>query len=358
MDAFLVRLVDPQHQEYVQKYPFLHGPDAALNAELRAACQARMEIRTPPLVAFSHEAIDIPLEELVSERDWSAIVATCARLGLDKTTARGMVNAWGWKVARSPRSARRILSMGCSAGHELLVLRALFPEAELNGVDYDVTVPTEWRKALRLGELKRQPVEEYLSDHRETFDLVFSNHTLEHVSTPDRTLRLVHEALVPRGAIVSALPLEGDASNPYYQELLRVAERRDEIDPHLDFEFINPGHAWKTNREDLASTLERSGFCDIRMFTRVNYPSYLHNDTPLHASQFARTRVLGRLLESATLRPLRLGLRWMYPAEMPRAVTRTYYRIAGRCWFSRTRLLHELMHEVLVIATRGKEEGV
>jgi SAM-dependent methyltransferase len=352
VEAFLIRIEDSRHQEYVQKNPFLLGPDIALNRELGEAWQAHLDIRKPPRVPFRHEEFQVPLDALVTRRDWEAIVSAHASVGLDEKAARGAVNAWGWKMVRAPRGARRILSIGCAFGQELVVLRALFPEAELDGVDYDMAVSTDWRKALRLGELKSQPIEDYLSSHRGAFDLVFSNHTLEHLSAPDRTLRLIRDALVPGGVCVSALPLEGDESNPFYGDLSRIAEGHGRVDPQLDLEFINPGHAWKTNREDLAATFYASGFRDISMFTRANYPAYVHrgHHTPWHVSTFQPRRIVGKWLERVTLRPLRLGLRRMYPDEIPQSAVKMYYRVAGRCWFSRLRLLHALMHETVVVA--------
>ena len=353
MAAFLIRLPDPKHQAYVQKNPFLNGPDRALNRDLRAAWHASLETRALPRVPFTHELIDVPLDAILADDDRAAVTKACALVGLDDAETRRIVNVWGWKVARAPRTARRILSIGCGMGHELLVLRALFPDAELHGVDYDVVVPSEWRKTLDLGDLRSQHIEEYLSEHRSTFDLVFSNHSLEHLSSPDQTLRLVREALAPGGSCVSALPLEADESNPFLRELLAIAEMRNEADRHLDFELINPGHAWKTNREDVAATFHASGFRDIRMFTRAKYPSYLQ--PPTHVSRLRRMLVVGRLLERLTLRPLRQGLRRVYPGEMPYVAIKAYYTIAGRCWFSRLRLIHNLMHEVLVVASTATE---
>jgi SAM-dependent methyltransferase len=353
MAAFLIRLPDAEHQEYVQKNPFLNGPDRSLNSELRRAWRVHLEARDLPRASFSHEESETSLDHLLAPDDKAAVARVCAEIGIDAAERERIVNVWGWKVARAPRSARRILSIGCGAGHELVVLRALFPDADLQGVDYEVVVPSAWRTALKLGELRRQHIEDYLSAHRGAFDLVFSNHTLEHLSYPDRTLRLVREAIAPGGSFVSALPLEADESNPFYRELLAVAEGRGEFDAHLDFELINPSHAWKSNREDLAATVHAAGFRDIRMFTRANYPSYYQ--PPMHVSGLKRARTVGRLLENLTLRPLRRGLRRAYPREMPPLAVRAYYTIAGRCWFSRLRLIHNLMHEVLVVATTAAD---
>jgi SAM-dependent methyltransferase len=355
METFLVRLTDPRHHAYLQKNPFLNGPDAVLNRELRSAWQTSLEIRRPPRVRFTHDALAVPLNELVAQADQGAVAATCARLDLDRREATRIIQTWAWKIARAPRNARKILSLGCGAGHELIVLRALFPHANIDGVDYEVTVPRDWCKGLRIGDLRNQDVEEYLSMHPNTFDLVFSNHTLEHVSAPEHMLGLVREALVPGGTCVAALPLEGDTSNPFYYDLLAIAEKRYEVDPHLDLEFIGPSHAWKTNREDLAATLCAVGFSDIRMFSRADYPSYRY--PPLHISHHDKMRVVGSLLERATLRTLRRVLRRKYPCEMPRPVIKAYYSIATRCWFSRVKMLHSLMHEVVVVATTASGGG-
>ncbi len=146
--------------------------------------------------------------------------------------------------------------------------------------------------------------------------------------------------------------MEADDSNPFCRELSDIAAGREQADPHLDFELINPGHAWKTNREDLAATFYSCGFRDIRMFTRAAYPSFYQ--PPMHVSRIRRLRVVGRVLERLILRTFRRGLRRVYPGEMPYIVVRAYYTIAGRCWFSRLRLIHGLTHEVVVLATAGE----
>jgi SAM-dependent methyltransferase len=350
MDAFLVRLSDPKHQEYIQKHPALRGPDAALNRRLRQAACDHIEIRKPARVPFSHETIDTPLDALLAPDDSAALVRVCASVGLDATLARGLSLGWGWKAALSPRAARRVLSIGCGGGLELVVLRALFPDAEIQGVDYAVTVPAGWRTALRLGELRSEPIEQFLSTHARSFDLIFSNHTLEHLSAPESVLRLMREALVPGGACVSAVPLEGSEDNPFYRDLRAVAEGKGPPDLQLDIEFINPSHAWKTNHADLAATLHEAGFTGIRLFTRVQYPSNYHRDAPMHISQFRRRRLVGRALEKVTLSSLRRILHMVYPGELAELVVKTYFTIASRCWFSRVRALHELVPEVAFVA--------
>ena len=353
MDAFLIRLTDPEYQEYLQRNPFLNGPDHALNRRLREAWYSSLEVRRPGRVAFTHDALSAPLTKLVSEEDRAAVNQACARVGLGATEAARVIDVWAWKATRAPRNARRILSVGCGEGQELVVLRALFPDAELQGVDYNVVVPAEWRGTLRLGELKTQNIDDYLAAHPQSFDVVFSNHSLEHLSAPERTLRLVRDALVPGGTCVSAVPLEADPSNPFYEDLAAIALGHENADPYLDFELINPAHSWKTNRDDLAATFHNAGFRNIRMFTRANYPSYFQ--PPLHVSRGRRMRIVGKVLEHITLRALRRGLRGLFPGEMPHVAIKGYYTLAGRCWFSRLRLIHNLMHEVVVTATASEE---
>lgn len=352
MDAFLIRFPDAAHQEYIQKNPFLNGPDRTLNRKLRAAWRDHLETRKPRQAPFRHESIDLPLDELLSSDDRRALARACAAVGVDAGERDRIAYVWGWKAARAPRTAKRVLSVGCGAGHELLVLRALFPDADIQGVDYDVVVPPRWHDALRLGELRKQHIEDYLLEHPGAFDLVFSNHTLEHLSAPDRTLRLVHGAIVPGGSFVSALPLEADESNPFADDFRAIASGERTPDEFLDFELVNPGHAWKSNREDVAATLHEAGFRDIRMFTRLKYPSYFQ--PPMHVARARRVQAAGRLIERLTLGPLRKALRSAYPNEMPSYAVKAYYTIASRCWFSRLRLIHNLMHEVLVVAGTGQ----
>ena len=347
MDAFLVHLEDRAQQKHIQRNPFLLG-ELALSKELRDTWVHHFEIRRPEKTPYSQQVINRPLNNLVSDEDRAAIVETCASVGLDEAAAFSMITTWGWKIAQAPRHAKRILSIGSSTGTEMLLLRALFPHAELQGVDYDLSIPAKWRATLKFGDLREQHLEEYLAARPKSFDLIFSNHTLEHLSTPDQTLRLVRAALKTGGTLVSALPLEGDTSNPFHSDLLAIAEGRREFDPQFDIEFLTPSHAWKTNREDLAATLSASGFTDIQIIARANFPS---NNSSLHVSQFRRQRSVGKLLERVTLQAIRRSLRIAYPGEVPYQVARVYYALANRCWFSRMRMLLNLTHEVVFVAT-------
>lgn len=335
----------------MQRYPMLVGPDAACNRKLRELWKATLEVRTPRPVPYRREVLSGAPQELIGDRERRAIVDTCARLGLDEAEATHKILNWGWKIALAPRTAQRILSLGCGGGHELVLLRALFPDAELHGVDFKHSVPAEWERDLNVSEIHSQPFDDFLQAHPAHFDLVFSNHTLEHLASPDRTLGLIRKALRPGGHCVSALPLEGDLSNPFYGDLADIADGRGTLDAELDIEFINPGHFWKTNHADIASTLDDAGFTDVRMFTREGYPGYvMDSQGPVHVTRLLQKQIFGQALERTTLRTVRKVLRQVYRQDMPDLAAKLYFSLAGRCWFGRHRMLHQLIHEVVFVA--------
>ena len=356
MNAFLVRIADPAHQEYMQMWPNLNGPNVELNRELRGLWLDSFEVRELRAVPYTHEQSSAPLRDMISEADRAAIEDAFTRLGVEQREIDRAIDLWGWKVARAPRGAKRILSVGCGVGHELVVLRALFPEAELHGVDYRNCVPPEWQEQLRVTKLQSEAIETYLGARPRAFDLVFSNHTLEHMAEPDKILQLIHEALVIGGACVSAVPLEGDWSNPFYGYLSDIALGRSELDPQLDLDWSNPSHFWKTNPSDVAATLCSAGFANISVLTRAQYPAYTPDKRgrPVHVSRLRRKQVVGQAVEHATLRYLRRALRLAYPNEIPNLATRAYFSAASRLWFGRHRMLIQCLHELLFVAERTR----
>jgi SAM-dependent methyltransferase len=287
----------------------------------------------------------------LTAQDREAVASLGRRLGLERRVTDGWCRYYGWKIALAPRSARRILDLGCASGHECVVMRGLFPEAEIDACDYRIAIPDAWQAALELRSVAR-PIGDFLAEGDRRYDLVFSNHTLEHMADPIGVLARIRERLQPGGTLVSAVPLEADSTNPFYREVLESAEASRSIHP-LDLEPWSLCHFWKTNPADLHAALASVGFSEIRFYFRSQYPSGWRNEDPMHRNSFERWRRLAALLEGVTLAPARRALKALFRERPPAWLTRRYYQVAGHLWFSKARMLIMLQNEIVFSARRG-----
>ena len=104
--------------------------------------------------------------------------------------------------------ARRVLDVGCGAGHLLSRLSRL-GYCDLQGVDLFLEGTTETSQfRLIEGTVSDLPDERF-------FDLVILSHTLEHVPQPLETLRAIARRLRPSGYVVVTVPVLGWAWRRY-----------------------------------------------------------------------------------------------------------------------------------------------
>jgi len=121
----------------------------------------------------------------------------------------------------------RILDIGCGSGELAIVLREVFPEAQVVGVDRDQLALAMARRA---AEDRGITGIEYIAADAETnlpegpFDLVLASMVLYHTRRPERLLGNAHAALAPGGRFWSRdpLPVARDENLLYAQRLLHV----------------------------------------------------------------------------------------------------------------------------------------
>jgi len=110
-------------------------------------------------------------------------------------------------------SPRRIVDLGCGTGAGTFALLARFPEAEVTAVDASAA---HLRRLLEKAEADgvADRVRTVLADLDADWpelgspDLVWASASLHHLADPDRTLRQVHELLVP-GGLLAVVELAG-----------------------------------------------------------------------------------------------------------------------------------------------------
>jgi SAM-dependent methyltransferase len=121
----------------------------------------------------------------------------------------------------------RILDIGCGSGELSMVLREVFPEAQVVAVDRDQMALA---MAQRITEDRGVTGIEYIAADAETelpegpFDLVLASMVLYHTRRPERLLGNAYAALAPGGRFWSRdpLPVARDENVIYAQRLLHV----------------------------------------------------------------------------------------------------------------------------------------
>ena len=98
-----------------------------------------------------------------------------------------------------------ILDIGCGDGQFLQWLQGTIPGARLHGVDYSAFRIEKARKVFAY-EFKQCNLEAGLPYQADTFDLLYSGETIEHVYNPDFLLAECFRILIPGGYLVLSTP--------------------------------------------------------------------------------------------------------------------------------------------------------
>jgi 2-polyprenyl-3-methyl-5-hydroxy-6-metoxy-1,4-benzoquinol methylase len=103
-----------------------------------------------------------------------------------------------------PRSARRILDIGCGAGRLGAALKARQP-AEVTGIELDEAAATAARQ--HLDQVCAGDVERLEPDFAEgSFDAIVCGDVLEHLREPERLLQRARAWLAPEGRLIASIP--------------------------------------------------------------------------------------------------------------------------------------------------------
>jgi 2-polyprenyl-3-methyl-5-hydroxy-6-metoxy-1,4-benzoquinol methylase/uncharacterized protein YbaR (Trm112 family) len=102
--------------------------------------------------------------------------------------------------------AARLLDLGCGDGNHLAWLAA-FAE-ELYGSDYNLVRLTRAKDRSPHAIVFLADLLDYAADD-DSFDVIFFNHVIEHITDDARALATVHRILAPRGLLILGTPNEG-----------------------------------------------------------------------------------------------------------------------------------------------------
>jgi SAM-dependent methyltransferase len=252
---------------------------------------------------------------------------------------------FSWKMRFVPPDARRVLSIGCGDGAELLFLRLRAPNATIHAIDWADTLSPEIRNldgiafsVHDLANLEELPNRE--------FDLIFSNHVIEHFYEPDRIVSDIRNLLAPGGIFVSALPLDGHGDVGFKDLILKLLKSKNGFGA-TDGMVINFGHPWKTNFSDLKQTLEVAGFIKAEFFQR-EWSVTRH--MPYSDEERREKLAMATLLHSAIVRPAQNFVKALFGLNPPVGVTRVFEAFERRVFFGSNRICSDLAMETLFVA--------
>ncbi|MFH1850634.1 MAG: class I SAM-dependent methyltransferase, partial [archaeon] len=104
---------------------------------------------------------------------------------------------------------KKLLDVGCGDGFWINKLHKRFPDLKYHGIDYNITRLIRNKKRnpftkLYLGDITRSDL-----FGKESFDIIFSSHCLEHVKDDQKVLDNIYFWLKPDGVFVLQVPQEG-----------------------------------------------------------------------------------------------------------------------------------------------------
>jgi SAM-dependent methyltransferase len=342
--AFEMRITDPAMQAYLQRYPFASGPDDAMNQAARAAIVENLKAREPGFPAevtlLDHEQAELPPGEMQRAQ------AMLADLKLPAERVETVRHDFAWEANLVPRNARRVLVIGCGDGMELIFLRAVLPQAQIVAIDYYDNLKGDLKQRVGV-EFFGGDMQMHLRALTTKFDLIFSNHTLEHLYIPDETIETLFGLLAPGGTLVSVLPMDGKETSPFREKISQVAQERT-LAP-ADMVYIDAGHPWKTNPGDLKRTLSKVGFGEITFYQRG---SHLSRFRAMDQAQLARGHKRARLLQAVIFGPAHAVARTLFPRQAPAGLLKLLYAAERRVPFGPNTLKNAYTEEVLLKAVR------
>ena len=303
-----------------------------------------------PPAASPGTLVELEREDTEATPSWrGAVVSTFEALGYEKDEIHRILGDYEWKVGQLAAGHNRILSIGCNRGDELVFLRARYPDATITALDYPQLAGRAEKVADRVHcEFIAGDIFDSLARLRgegRFFNLIFSNHVIEHLFEPDSQITSMTGLLSPGGEFSAGLPLD---AYPHRELLARKANCPARIHT-LDINWLDPRHPWKTNELDLAVTLTRTGLQDIKIYRRLHHTSRTY---PISLDGCRRRERRGALLYSLLIDPLVLALKACLGRTPPRRIARLVFAVDRRLWFGRYCLKCDVQPEVFVAASR------
>lgn len=341
--AYEIHIEDPAMQIYLQHWTYVTGPDQEGNLAARRAIRQSLRQRKPWTGASPVTYLP-PEQTLLRPDEMERLRGFFRELQYDAAHQNQLIERFAWHANLVDRSITDVLDFGCGNGMELLFLRAVLPQANIAAVDWVDRLTPAIRRLTEVNMVVGN-VNEQCRAFPGKFQLIYSNHTLEHVYTPDDLIRMLFGLLTPGGTLISILPMDADPNAVFQDKLASIANDRASIHP-FDMVYLNAAHPWKTNPADLHGTLVSAGFQRVALYQRAR-----NRSAQLRAAAGKR---LERILCALTFGAFRAVFRPLLPerARITTQISRVLHAAERRVWFGTSNLRARYAEEILLHATK------
>lgn len=344
-DAFQLTITDPAVRAYLQRYPFATGPDSAMNAHCRQEIGIHLAVRPRPRMATRVVRLK-PDETRLAAEEIDRLERILDESEVPQAARAEMINDFAWEANLVPRDVKDVLVIGCGNGEELMFLRAVLPETNITALDYTDSVPPARKRATGV-RFFQGDMQALLSGFGQEFDLISSNHTLEHLYMPNEVLTTLAKILRPHGALISVLPMDGWEHNPFLAQTRDMATKT-AVYP-LDVVYLDAGHPWKTNPDDLNATLQEVGFEPPQFYQREEHLSRCIKG---NEKQLKTGLAIGKMLHLFAFRLPRSLMKLLFPQTPPNLLSKCMLAAERRVWFGTNRLKNTYTPEILILAQK------
>ena len=248
--------ISDDEASYLQTHACLAGPDAKENRRLRAKIASlrswTIEVSTTRIEDISFHGFNTHFLDASLAQELYAIDAPAEDLGMHFWKLSAIADALR-------QGAPRMLCMGAANGLECRVAELFNERLQVTGTDFRLA------NQRFHNDLRPIPHASLLDAFGAgSFDVIYSNHVLEHVyGGLDELLKSTRSMLREGGLLVGGLPTETNPSNPYahlFPDMITAKA------PQRMFR-LNPGHPWKTDLFGIHDRLTRAGFSNIHLYT-------------------------------------------------------------------------------------------
>lgn len=339
----MLSIKDSSLYPFFQKYPFLNGKDPIARKAALDSVHGSIVLRN------SNSDVEVNRLDATDVIWWTGEENRAKQALTDKgMRAQYIDQLWdefSWKMRAVSPDAKRILSIGSGGGAELFFLRLRAPKATIKAIDWSNTLNPEFRDVERV-EFRVQDLTKLGDFPERNFDVIFSNHVIEHMYDPDEIIPQIRKLLAPGGIFVSALPLDGQGNVGFKDSILKLFQSQQKIGV-TDALILNFGHPWKTNFSDLDQTLKAAGFVDVDFFQRewsvLRFLAY--ND-----QQRRKKLAVAMFLHKAFIRPAQNAVKALFGVNPPLLVTRFFEAFERRVFFGTNRIYSDLSMETVFVA--------
>ena len=154
---------------------------------------------------------------------------------------------------------RSIFCFGSGDMEEAFVLREIIPKATIKVIDWKIKCDKKSLEELHIEALECDIVN-YMKETDEQFDLIFSQHVLEHMYRIDDVFSSSYRMLKEGGKLVSCLPL--CLQNHVYASYIIKKLESSNI-KLLDLSLLDMGHPWKVDEKSLVDCLRINKYTNI-----------------------------------------------------------------------------------------------